>query len=304
LGAGGQPLGIEGELEYSVDLFERETVEAIAARFVRLLEGAVASPDVPLHQLEILGPGERQMLLESFNATARPVPEATLPELFEAQVARAPQATALVFGEESLTYQELNVRANRLAHHLIGLGVGPESLVGICLERSIEMVVALLSILKAGGAYLPIAVDLPALRRENLVADAGLGHMVTREGYRRFYEDGIKHVVTLDGDADGLASQPESNPRVVLAAARPAYVNYTSGSTGQPKGVLVSHGAVVRLVHEPNYVRLDSLSRLLQLAPLSFDAATFEIWGFGPGWGRPRRRPAGYPFRLQLQWWD
>src|SRR5215510_6691468 len=116
----------------------------------------VARPDVPLHQLDILGAEERQMLLESFNATACAVREATLSELFEAQVERTPEATAVVFGEQSLPYQELNARANRLAHYLIRLGVGPESLVGICLVRSFEMVVALLATLKAGGAYLPL----------------------------------------------------------------------------------------------------------------------------------------------------
>ena len=131
-------------LDYDPARFQRETVEAMAARFVRLLEAAVATPDMPLHRLEILGPEERELVLESFNATTRPLPEATLPQLFEAQVERAPEAIALVFGEESLAYQELNARANRLAHHLIGLGVGPESLVGIALERSFEMVVALL----------------------------------------------------------------------------------------------------------------------------------------------------------------
>ena len=256
LGPEGEPLGIEGGLQYSVDLFERETVEAMAARFVRLLEAALATPDMPLHRLEILGPGERHMLLESFNATARSLPEATLPQLFEAQVERDPQAIALVFGEQSLAYQELNARANRLAHHLIGLGVGPESLVGIALERSFEMVVALLGVLKAGGAYLPMAADLPPRRRAQLLADAELRHVVTI-ATSRDYADGIEHVVTLGGNARELAKQCQENPSVSLAAARPAYVNYTSGSTGQPKGVLVPHAAVVRLVHEPNYVRLD-----------------------------------------------
>ena len=256
LGPEGEPLGIEGGLQYSVDLFERERVEAMAARFVRLLEAALATPDMPLHRLEILGPEERHMLLKEFNDTARPLPEATLPQLFEAQVERDPQAIALVFGEQSLTYQELNARANRLAHHLIGLGVGPESLVGIALERSFEMVVALLGVLKAGGAYLPMAADLPPRRRAQLLADAELRHVVTI-ATSRDYADGIEHVVTLGGNARELAKQCQENPSVSLAAARPAYVNYTSGSTGQPKGVLVPHAAVVRLVHEPNYVRLD-----------------------------------------------
>jgi amino acid adenylation domain-containing protein len=278
-GPEGQPLGIEGGLEYSVDLFDRATAETVVTRFVRLLEAAVASPDVPLRRLEILTPGERQMLLESFNATEHPVPEMTLPALFEGHAARTPEAVALIFGRESLTYGELNARANQLAHHLIGLGVGPESLVGIALERSIEMVVALLGVLKAGGAYLPLDPNLPALWREHLVADAALRHLVTCQRYNACYADCIEQVVTLDGNARQLAAHCSENPATPLVPKQLAYLNYTSGSTGQPKGVLVTHAGVVRLVQEPNYVRLDKASRLLQLAPLSFDAATFEIWG-------------------------
>ena len=139
------------------------TAEVLAShqrRFLDMLAQLLMAPEVSLHRLEILNPRERELLLDSFNATAYPLPEATLPELFEAQVAGAPQAIALVFGEESLTYGELNARANRLAHYLIGLGVGPESLVGIALERSTQMVVALLGVLKAGGAYLPLDLTI------------------------------------------------------------------------------------------------------------------------------------------------
>ena len=131
-------------------------------RFVRLLEAAAATPDAPLHRLELLEAEERRTLLEGFNATAHEVPDATLPALFEAQVERTPDAIAVVFGAEALSYAALNARANQLAHHLIGLGVGPEALVGIALERSVEMVVALVGLLKAGAAYLPLPDDIPA----------------------------------------------------------------------------------------------------------------------------------------------
>ena len=140
------------------------TAEVLAShqqRFLGMLAQLLMAPEVSLHRLEILDPRERGLLLDSFNATERPLPEATLPELFEAQVERDPQAIALVFGKEWLTYRELNARANRLAHYLIGLGVGPESLVGIVLERSIEMVVARLATMKAGGAYLPLDPNYP-----------------------------------------------------------------------------------------------------------------------------------------------
>ena len=169
-GPGGEPQGIEGGLICSLDLFERQTAEALAARLVRLLEQCVQSPDLPLHRLEILSRSERQTVLEGFNATAHPVPAATLPELFEAQAARTPDAVAVVCGDESLSYGELNARANRLAHHLIGLGVGPEILVGICLERSTELVVALLACTQ-GRRCLPAAG--PKLPRSAAGADAG-----------------------------------------------------------------------------------------------------------------------------------
>ena len=144
----------------------------MARHFVRLLEAAVAAPDEPLHRLGFSTPDERHTLLESFNATAHEVPNATLPELFEAQVARTPDAIAVVFGEQALSYAELNARANQLAHHLIGLGVGPEALVGIALERSIEMVVGLVGILKAGAAYLPLDPEYPTARLEQMLTDA------------------------------------------------------------------------------------------------------------------------------------
>ena len=150
---------------YKRDLFDRWRIEQMADHYVRLLGAAAATPDVPLRRLEILAPGERQMLLESFNPTEEPVSKATLPALFEGHAARTPEAVALIFGQESVTYGELNARANQLAHHLISLGVRAESLVGIALERSIEMVVALLGVLKAGGAYLPLDPDLPTMAR-------------------------------------------------------------------------------------------------------------------------------------------
>jgi amino acid adenylation domain-containing protein len=273
----------DGELEmhwlYNRDLFSRGRIERLASHYTTQLKAAVETPDLPLHRIQMLSPSERQSLLEGFNATACPLSGATLPELFEAQVARDPDATALAFGKELLTYRELNRRANRLAHHLIDLGVGPESLVGLSLERSNEMIVTLLGILKAGGAYVPLDADLPAQRRNSLIADGGIRHLVTLERNRHLYEDVIERLVTLDGNAPALARQPERNPAALRVPNQAAYVNYTSGSTGQPKGVLVPHEAVERLVEAPNYVRLDSTSRLLQLAPISFDAATFEIWG-------------------------
>src|SRR4051812_45383985 len=157
---------------YNRDLFDRWRMEQMARHYAAVLAAAVSAPDAPLRRLEILDPSERHSLLEGFNATARPVPEATLPELFEAQAARTPAAPAVISEEGTLSYSELNARANRLAHHLIGLGVGPESLVGIALERSPELVVALLAVLKAGAAYLPLDPDYPEARLAQMLDDA------------------------------------------------------------------------------------------------------------------------------------
>ena len=160
------------DFDANADHYTTEALAAHHGRFLELLARLAASAGMPLHRLVVLDAGERRTLLEEFNATAREVPETTLPELFEAQVARTPEAVAVVFGDETLSYAELNARANRLAHHLIGLGVGPECLVGICLERSFDMVVALLATLKAGGAYLPLDPDYPEARLAQMLADA------------------------------------------------------------------------------------------------------------------------------------
>jgi non-ribosomal peptide synthetase component F len=159
-------------LDHDPERVDVAVAQAAANGFVRLLSAAVAAPDVPLHCLEVLSAEERHTLLEGFNATWRAVPDASLPELFEAQVARTPDAIAVVFGEETLTYAELNARANQLAHQLIGQGVGAEALVGIALERSLEMVVALLGVLKSGAAYLPLDPAYPPARLDYIINDA------------------------------------------------------------------------------------------------------------------------------------
>ncbi|ETX08444.1 MAG: hypothetical protein ETSY2_05370, partial [Candidatus Entotheonella gemina] len=249
-------------------------------RFVFLLHQLVqVGVDVPLYGLDLVDRNERVQLLETFNTTAHTVPEVTVVELFEAQVARAPEALAVIFGETAMSYGELNAQSNRLAHTLIALGVGPEVLVGVSLERSLELITTLVAILKAGGVYVPMDTDLPAMRRDRLVTDAGLRHLITNRSHRDLYDQSIEHVIILDGDDVHRRHAGDDNPAVMLLPQQPAYVNYTSGSTGQPKGVLIPHQAIVRLVWEPTYVELNSSSRLLQLAPLSFDAATFEIWG-------------------------
>ena len=181
-GADGTPGGIGGTLEYATDLFDEATAAALAERLVRLLEGALARPEASIGALELLSGPERAQLLEGFNATAQALPDATLPELFAAQAARTPDAVAVVYGERTLSYAALDAHANRLAHHLRGLGVGPETIVGLLVERSLEMVIALLGILKAGGAYLPLDPSYPAQRLSFMLADAGCAVLVTQQG--------------------------------------------------------------------------------------------------------------------------
>ena len=269
-------------------LYSANKLAELHQRFLRLL-GALEDPDQPIGKLDILGAGERHTILREWNATARAIPMATLPELFAAQVARTPDAVAVVFEDERLSYGELDARSSQLAHHLRALGVGPEVVVGLCIERSLAMLVGLLGILKAGGAYLPLDPDYPPERLAFMLADAGARVLLTRTALRAQLpahdtsSDGVRidaaHIVCLDADWPAIARQPTSIPAVALHPQNNAYVTYTSGSTGTPKGVVISHHNVVRLVKSANYVELTSDDVFLHLAPLSFDASTFEIWG-------------------------
>jgi amino acid adenylation domain-containing protein len=264
---------------YNRDIFDAWRVEQMAQHYQRLMEAAVAALESPVRDLEMLSAAEKRQLLTEWNRTAITFPNCPVHQRFEEQVARTPNAVAVFYEGESLTYRELNERANKLAHHLLKLGVKPETLVGICLERSLEMIVSVLGILKAGGVYTPLAADLPAARRTAMLSGSGVHHLITGTSDVEHYQGLVEHVVVVGKDVDDLTQERAANPAVLQFAESPAYVNYTSGSTGQPKGVLVPHASVMRLVCDPNYVRLDSSTRMLQMAPLSFDAATLEIWG-------------------------
>src|SRR5262249_6749107 len=273
-------------LQSRPDLFERSTVEAMGQRLVTLLEAVVAEPAQPIGRLELLTPEERRQLLVEWNATAREVPAATLPALFEAQVARSPEATAVVFEERTLSYTELNGRANRLAHHLIAQGVGPESLVGIALERSIEMVVALVGILKAGAAYLPLDPDYPEERLAYMLRDAQPACVLSaaRLAGRLRLPEGVAELLVDEPETAGaLAQRPETNPTEAertqpLGPQNPAYLIYTSGSTGTPKGVVVTHAGIPSLVAaQITHFTVTPGARVLQFASLSFDATLWEI---------------------------
>ena len=247
-GADGAPAGITGVVEYATDLFDRTSIEALTQRFVRFLEVVVARPERAIGNLDILAADERDRILHRWNETTSVVAPGTLPALFAAQAAKTPSATAVVFGDERLSYGALEARANRLAHHLRGLGVGPEVVVGLCVERSPEMVVGLIGILKAGGAYLPLDPAYPADRLAFMLADAGAPVLVTQAALLDRLPAHEARVVCLDADVDAIAQHPPTASPLNLDPHHPAYVIYTSGSTGQPKGVAVAHGALANFL--------------------------------------------------------
>ena len=206
--------------------------------------------------------------------------ETTLPELFAAQAAKSPDAVAVVFEEETLTYGELNLRANRLAHHLRGCGVGPEVVVGLCLERSPEMVIGLLAILKAGGAYLPLDSAYPRERLAFMLKDAGAPVLVTHSALAARLPSPKVRSVLVDADAAAIAAQPASAPALALDPHHPAYVIYTSGSTGTPKGVVVTHQNVVRLFGATEHLfRFNAHDVWTLFHSFAFDFSVWEIWG-------------------------
>ncbi|MFK0167153.1 condensation domain-containing protein, partial [Rhizobium sp. NPDC090279] len=229
------------ELEYATALFDRATIERMAGHYVRLLEHAAADPEAQLSRLELLSAAERDQLLREWNATTAPVSELCLHELFEEQARQTPEATAVVFGAEQLSYDELNTRANQLAHHLRRQGVGPETLVGVCMERSHEVVVALLGILKAGGAYVPLDPEYPRERLAFMLEDTGVPVVISEERFIDRVANTGTRLILLDRDRSLLDAEPATNPAVTIDPDALAYVIYTSGSTGKPKGVMVPH---------------------------------------------------------------
>ncbi|MBK7661300.1 MAG: amino acid adenylation domain-containing protein [Betaproteobacteria bacterium] len=266
--------------EYNTDLFDASTIERMAGHYRRLLEGFVARPDARVDDLAMLGDEEVGRLAREGTGAANDVPAAeTVHGLFEAQVARSPQAVAVQFEDERLSYGELNARANRLARHLRALGVGAESLVGVWMERTPGMVVALLGILKAGGAYVPLDPAFPKDRIDYMIADAALAAVVTQESLASALPAGVR-AVCLDRDAAELAPWPEDDLAGEPAADNLAYVIYTSGSTGRPKGVEIEHRSVVNFLgsmqREPG---LGEADRFVSVTTLSFDIAGLEIHG-------------------------
>ena len=282
------PGGIAGTLEYATDLFERASVAALASRLVRVLEAAVASPDAAIGSLDLLAADERHRIVEEWNATSRRGAGCSLPALFAAQAAATPDAIAAVYQDRELSYAALDAHANRLAHHLRSQGVGAETVVGLLVDRSLEMVIGLLGILKAGAAYLPLDPSYPAERLSFMLSDAGCSVLVTqqalleRPGALALAQDGAANaprLIRLDADWGAIALEPAHAPDIAIAPEQAAYVIYTSGSTGTPKGVVVRHGALSNfLLSMQEQVRLSGEDRLLAVTTVGFDIAALELY--------------------------
>ncbi|MBE9186427.1 amino acid adenylation domain-containing protein [Microcoleus sp. LEGE 07076] len=268
------------ECQYNTNLFDAATIRSRMAEFEALLEGIVANPNCLLQNLPILTAAEEQQLLVEWNNTQTNYPEsACIHQLFAVQAEQTPDAVAVVFGEQQLTYKQLNCRANQLAHYLQTLGAGSEVLVGVCFDRSLDAIVSLLAVLKAGSAYLPLDPAYPKERLDFMLSDAQISVLLTQQHLIEKLPENQAKVVCLEAAREEISAQSETNPANLANAENLAYVMYTSGSTGKPKGVCVVHRSVVRLVKDTNYASLSAAEVFLQLAPISFDASTLEIWG-------------------------
>jgi amino acid adenylation domain-containing protein len=265
--------------EFSTDLFEEATIIQMMRHFRTMMGAIVANPDQHLSEFPLLTPKEKEHILVDWNYTQADYPrDVCIHRLIEAQAERMPDAVAAVFQGRPLTYRELNVRANQLAHYLRGRGIGPEVMVGICMERSLELLVALLGILKAGGAYVPLDPAYPKERLRAMVRDARVPLLITLQWLKELVPvDG--EVICLDTNWDRISRESSENPSIDITADDLAYVIYTSGSTGKPHGVLISHrGMVNHSLAAVKLYRLQPTTRVLQFSSISFDIAVEEIF--------------------------
>lgn len=289
------------KLLYDFGRIDDSVCERILSHFTSALIEIAENPERKVSEFFVLTPEEQQHMLLDWNDTSTDYPRnSSIHREFELQVERTPKATALIFGDREMTYDELNRRANQLAHHLASIGVGPEVPVALCLERSLEMVVALLAVLKTGGYYVPLDRDYPIERVLFMLDDSAVPVVLTQSSLVHLLPMHWSQVIELDTDWDTIAEQSEKNVSGNVAAENLAYVMYTSGSTGAPKGVAVTHRGVLRLVKETNYAKFGSEDVFLQLAPITFDASTFEVWGSLLNGGRLVIMPPEQPSLQEL----
>ncbi|MCX4587514.1 non-ribosomal peptide synthetase [Streptomyces sp. NBC_01481] len=274
-GPHGQPHGITGAIEYSSDIYDTPTVQTLFNRWIHLLDTATTHPDQPLSHIDLLTPQEHQQTVVDFNDTALPLPEASLAELFTRQAAKTPGAPAVTDGETSLTYAQLDNRANQLAHKLITRGVRPGDAVAVLLQRSITTVTTVLGLMKAGALYVPLDTRYPAERIRQILADTGVSLIVTDEVSQSELPPLTTGLLVID--SAGRDEQEHEAPNVVVAPDAAAYVMYTSGSTGIPKGIAVTHRNVTALALDPRF-NPQAHQRVLLHSPAAFDASTYELW--------------------------
>ncbi|KVM47426.1 non-ribosomal peptide synthetase [Burkholderia ubonensis] len=292
----GQELLID--CDYNTDLFEQSTVQRFLGIYRKLLTSLAGDASAAVARLPLLSDAERDTLTVEWNRTDTDFgadAEQPLHRLFEQQAERTPDAVAAVHDDASLTYAELNLRANRLAHHLIALGVAPDSLVGVAMERSLDMIVALLAILKAGGAYVPVDPDYPAERVRFMIDNAQLRWLLTQQHLLAALPDTDARLIVVDRDAHEFAAAPAANPTPALSGDNLAYMIYTSGSTGRPKGALNSHRAITnRILWMQHAYALGADDAVLQKTPFSFDVSVWEFfWPLVTGARLVFARPGG-----------
>jgi amino acid adenylation domain-containing protein len=289
--------GFAGGIEYNTDLFDTVSIDRMVGHFQTLLQGIVANPEQRIAELPLLSEGERHQLLVEWNATEVEYPrDKCLHELFEEQVERTPDGVALVFEGKQLTYRELNGRANQLAHYLRKMGVGPEVLVGIFMERSFEMVIAMYGILKAGGAYVPLDPEYPPERVAFMARDTQVPVLLTQRHLMANLPEHKAKVICLDSDWPGIVKENSQNLASGATAENLAYVIYTSGSTGMPKGAMNTHrGICNRLLWMQDEYQLTDKDRVLQKTPFSFDVSVWEFfWPLLVGACMVVARPGGH----------
>jgi amino acid adenylation domain-containing protein len=271
---------LAGYIEYSTDLFDASTITRMAGHFQTLLEAIVEHPETAIAELPLVTTRERHQLLVEWNATQTDYPKAKcIHQLFEEQVAKTPDAIALVFEDQQLSYRVLNEKANQLAHYLASLNIGPEKLVGICLERSLFMLVAVLGILKAGGGYLPLDPTYPKARLKFMLADAQAPVLLTHTGQIEKFPETNSLIIYVDELDDTLSTFSAHNPSYITKPENLAYILYTSGSTGTPKGVAMHHRALINLLHwQTDGLKQTQFRRTLQFTSINFDVSFQEIF--------------------------
>jgi non-ribosomal peptide synthetase component F len=272
--------GFRGRFEYDTDLFNADTIDRLSLHFQQLLKGIVNNPQQKISELPILSERERKQILLEWNNTSVNYPKnKCLHQLFEQQVEKTGSRVAAEFAGKTLTYDELNSRANQLANYLIKFGVKPETFVGICVDRSLDMVVGLLGILKAGAAYVPMDPSFPPDRLCYMLEDANIPVLVTQEHLLNMFPQSDRKAICIDKEWGKIKNESVDNLSIEIDSTNLAYTIYTSGSTGKPKGVMIEHGAVVNfLISMQNEPGLTIDDRLVAVTTISFDIAVLELF--------------------------